>query len=165
MRWHSTAPGIENRKLKSPSPFSLWFKPVFSASPPTSSLGEPFARARSNYLSILSWASSCLPTSLLLSSLYEEPSCPQCPSHSCLAACRIPAHVSRVMPSAHPPQSLCPIIPIRNCLSLSVCVVNNHCPPVAQTMFCLLLFLLIGHDYLLLRLETPCGKGIVTSCL
>lgn len=48
MTQHNTY--INNNKLKSPFPFSLWFKPIFSNLLPTSSLDEHFANAKFNYL-------------------------------------------------------------------------------------------------------------------
>lgn len=57
MTQHSTY--INNNKLKSPFPFSLWFKPIFSNLLPTSSLGEHFANATFNYLT-----PECMPFTL-----------------------------------------------------------------------------------------------------
>lgn len=78
MTQHSTY--INNNKLKSPFPFSLWFKSIISNLPPTSSLDDLVAHAKFNYLS--SEYAFYVPTFIFLctsSSCSEKLSCHRCP--------------------------------------------------------------------------------------
>lgn len=138
MAQHGT--GINASGPKSPFPFGCGSHQPFLLSLPPLPLTNPVLMP--NVMTSHLRARSYLPTFVLLSRSSAESPAVSVPSHTPLQPLWTFCASSRVRSSSGPPRS--PSGPSHQTSSLSVYVfINNHCPPVALTVLCPMLFLFL----------------------